>query len=167
MQRVRPRIVVSLITAEQEFQLLQAADARETAAGWVSRSRCSSPRTTRCCRSSSSSTSSTCPKASGRSPSLSETVAGEGLERVARNAVSAGIGWLLLNRHVPYLEKLRQERTDLPVAMVGTDQEEVGRIQARQFRALLPKGGSVLYVQGPADTSVAQERLRGARGRHP
>ena len=30
-----------------------------------------------------------------------ETVTGEGLERVARNAVAAGIGWVLLNRQVP------------------------------------------------------------------
>ena len=91
-----------------------------------------------------------------------ETVTGEGLERVARNAVAAGIGWVLLNRQVPYVEALRRERPDVAVAMVSTDQEEVGRIQARQFRALLPRGGSVLYVQGPPDTSVARDRLLGA-----
>jgi ABC-type sugar transport system substrate-binding protein len=46
---------------------------------------------------------------------------------------------------------------------VGTDQVETGRLQGRQIRALLPNGGDVLYVQGPPDTSVAQERLAGAR----
>ena len=91
-----------------------------------------------------------------------ETVVGEGLERVARNAVQAGIGWVLLNRKVPYLKELRERHAGTTVAAVGTDQLEVGRIQGRQFRALLPAGGNVLYIQGPADTSVAQERLRGA-----
>jgi ribose transport system substrate-binding protein len=91
-----------------------------------------------------------------------ETVTGEGLERVARNAVGVGIGWVLLNRQVPYLDALRRERDDVVVSMVSTDQEEVGRIQGRQFRSLLPRGGSLLYVQGPPDTSVAQQRLRGA-----
>ena len=90
-----------------------------------------------------------------------ETVVGEGLERVARNAARVGIGWVLLNRRVAYLESLRQEWPRLPISMVSTDQLEVGRIQGRQFRALLPKGGSVLYLQGPADTSAARERLEG------
>ena len=38
---------------------------------------------------------------------------------------------------------------------------EVGRIQGRQFRVLLPKGGALLYLQGPPDTSAAQERFQG------
>ena len=92
-----------------------------------------------------------------------ETVVGEGLERVARNAVKAGIGWVLLNRKVPYLKQLREHHPDVVLAAVGTDQLEVGRIQGRQFRTLLPSGGTVLYIQGPADTSTAQERLQGAQ----
>jgi ABC-type sugar transport system substrate-binding protein len=91
-----------------------------------------------------------------------ETVVGEGLERVARNAVQAGIGWVLLNRKVPYLTEMRERHPEALVAAVGTDQLEVGRIQGRQFRILLPTGGNVLYIEGPADTSVAQERLQGA-----
>lgn len=92
-----------------------------------------------------------------------ETVVGEGLERVARAAAKAGIGWVLINRKVGYLTALRSEHPSLPIAAVSTDQEEVGRIQARQFLALAPKTkGLVLYVQGPPDTSAAQDRLRGA-----
>jgi ABC-type sugar transport system substrate-binding protein len=90
-----------------------------------------------------------------------ETVVGEGLERVARNAAKAGIGWILLNRRCSYMEALRKEVPQLPISLVTTDQLEVGRIQGRQFRTLLPHGGSVLYIQGPPDTSVAQERLEG------
>ncbi len=92
-----------------------------------------------------------------------ETVVGEGLERVARAAARAGVGWVLVNRKVSYLAALRAEYPSLPIAAVSTDQEEIGRIQARQFLALVPSGrGLVLYVQGPPDTSAAQDRLRGA-----
>jgi len=56
---------------------------------------------------------------------------------------------------------LRKEHPKLAISVVTTDQLEVGRIQGRQFRALLPRGGSVLYVQGPPDTSAAKERLQG------
>jgi ribose transport system substrate-binding protein len=93
-----------------------------------------------------------------------ETVVGEGLERVARAAAQAGIGWILINRRVSYLEELRRAHPALPIATVGTDQIEIGRIQARQFRVLVPaEQGAVLYVQGPADTSAARERLAGVQ----
>lgn len=92
-----------------------------------------------------------------------ETVVGEGLERVARNAARAGISWVLLNRSVSYLDSLRREHPQLAIAAVGSDQLATGRIQGRQLRALLPKGGNVLYLQGPRDTSTAQERLQGAK----
>ncbi|HVN32283.1 MAG TPA: sugar ABC transporter substrate-binding protein [Thermoanaerobaculaceae bacterium] len=88
-----------------------------------------------------------------------QTVGSEGFERVARNAVKAGIGWVLINRTGGYLDALRAERRDLPIASVSVDNEEVGAIQGRQLRALLPGGGSVLYLQGPADTSTARDRL--------
>jgi ribose transport system substrate-binding protein len=93
-----------------------------------------------------------------------ETVVGEGLERVARAAAQAGIGWILVNRRVGYLEELRAAFPALPIATVGTDQIEIGRIQARQFRVLMPaEPGVMLYVQGPADTSAARERLAGVQ----
>ena len=91
------------------------------------------------------------------------SVTGEGLERVARNAVKAGIGWIVLNRRVPYVSELRAQRPDLAIATVTPDQGEIGRIHARQMTALAPGGGLVLYVQGPADTSAAQDRLRTAQ----
>ena len=37
-----------------------------------------------------------------------EAAAGEGLERVARNAVKAGIGWVLVNMAPAYLDTLRR-----------------------------------------------------------
>ncbi|HYN02147.1 MAG TPA: substrate-binding domain-containing protein [Vicinamibacteria bacterium] len=85
----------------------------------------------------------------------------DGLERVARNAVQAGIGWILLNRSAPYVEALRRERPAVAVAAVTTDHVEVGRIHARQLAQLCPDGAHVLYVQGPADASAASLRLQG------
>jgi len=38
---------------------------------------------------------------------------------------------------------------------------EVGRIQGRQVAALLPRGGSVLLIQGPTVSAVSKERLSG------
>ena len=85
----------------------------------------------------------------------------DGLERVARNAVQAGIGWILLNRTAPYVDALRRERPAIAVAAVTTDHVEIGRIHARQLARLCPDGALVLYVQGPAGASAASLRLQG------
>jgi ribose transport system substrate-binding protein len=37
----------------------------------------------------------------------------------------------------------------------------VGKIQGQQFGALLPNGGSILYIEGPANSSAAKERTAG------
>ncbi len=92
-----------------------------------------------------------------------QSVTGEGLARVARNAVAAGIGWVILNRRVDYVEALRRQRPDLPIGCVTPDQEEIGRIHARQVQVVGPKEGLLVYLQGPPDTSAAQDRLRATR----
>lgn len=158
----KARALVSLLTDQQEYQRLQAADATATAAlqdldvDVVFADNNGVVQIQQLFRAIHA--------AAGERPAaiIVETVTGEGLERVARAAVKAGVGWILLNRRVPYLAALAQG-SRVPVSSVGTDQNEVGRIQGRQFRALLPKGGNVLYIQGPPDTSVAQERLEGMR----
>ncbi len=85
----------------------------------------------------------------------------DGLERVARNAAKAGLGWILLNRTAPYLESLRSEHPALAIAAVTTDHVEIGRIHARQLARLCPDGGHVVYVQGPVDAPAAKLRLEG------
>jgi ABC-type sugar transport system substrate-binding protein len=85
----------------------------------------------------------------------------DGLERVARNAMQAGIGWVLLNRTAPYIDVLRREHPAIAVASVSADHVEVGRIHARQLARLCPEGAHVLYVQGPAEASAASLRLQG------
>jgi ABC-type sugar transport system substrate-binding protein len=96
---------------------------------------------------------------------LVEPIPGDGLERLARAATDVGIHWLVLNRRVPYIQSLRDACPALQIASVSTDQTEIGRIQGRQVRTLLrgDSSGLVLYLQGPPDTSAAQERLKGTQ----
>jgi ribose transport system substrate-binding protein len=89
-----------------------------------------------------------------------EPVGGTGLPQVARAAVAAGISWVILNREVDYVNQLRQS-CSAPVFAVAADNQEVGRLQARQFSTLLPSGGSVLYIQGPSDADAAKFRMSG------
>jgi ABC-type sugar transport system substrate-binding protein len=89
-----------------------------------------------------------------------ESVGGTALPQVARAAASAGIGWVVLNRHADYVHDLRRNYK-VPVFTVNADNEEVGRIQGRQLETLLPEGGSVLYIQGPSDSLVCQARTDG------
>jgi ribose transport system substrate-binding protein len=89
-----------------------------------------------------------------------EPVGGTALPQVARAAVAAGLGWAILNREAPYVAEFRKTST-APVFSLSSDHHEIGRIQARQLAALLPQGGSVLYIQGPTETSAAKERTAG------
>jgi ABC-type sugar transport system substrate-binding protein len=160
----KPKLVVALLDEGQEFQRLQAEDARARAA--------ESGVTVDVVFAENSAIYQIqqlykviqVPAEQRPHAILVETVAGGGLERVARAAVRAGIGWVLMNRKVPYIVGLRDENPGVPIMTVSTDQLEIGRIQGQQVRALAPGGSrDVVYVQGPSDTSAAQERLQGAR----
>ena len=89
-----------------------------------------------------------------------EPVGGTALPQVARAAASAGIGWVVLNRDANYIGELRS-MTQAPIFNLSSDHMEIGRIEARQIMALLPKGGSILYIQGPSENSAAKERTAG------
>ncbi len=89
-----------------------------------------------------------------------EPVGGTAFPQVAQAAVRAKIGWAALNREADYIPQLRKT-AQVPVFSISSDHKEVGRIQGRQFAALLPKGGCVLYVQGPTETSAARDRTAG------
>ena len=95
-----------------------------------------------------------------------EPVGGTALPQVARAAVNAGIAWAVLNREVSYVPELRSA-SKVAVFGVSSDQLEVGRIQAQQCAALLPRSGTVLYVQGPSDSPVAKQRAQGMQERKP
>jgi len=83
------------------------------------------------------------------------------LNRVAGDALKAGIGWICLHRKMDQIDELRQSFPDLPISIVGPDQVDIGRIQGRQFRAILAKGGRILYVKGNLANSSAEQRLSG------
>lgn len=89
-----------------------------------------------------------------------EPVGRTALPQVAQAASTAGIGWAVLNRRPDYLMELRRAATK-PIFAVSSDHTEIGRIQGRQFAALLPAGGSVLYIEGPSDSPSARMRTSG------
>jgi len=95
-----------------------------------------------------------------------EPVGGTALPQVARAAATAGIGWAVLNRDANYIPELRRS-SSAPFFAVSSDHVEIGRIQGRQFAALLPHGGSLLYIQGPAENSAAKERTLGMQETKP
>ncbi len=95
-----------------------------------------------------------------------EPVGGTALPQVARAAASAGIGWAVLNRDANYIEELRKT-SSAPILAISSDHVEIGRIQGRQFAALLPRGGTVLYIQGPSENSAAKERTLGMQEAKP
>src|ERR1700729_3872088 len=89
-----------------------------------------------------------------------EPVSGPALPQVAKAASGAGIGWVVLNRNPEYLPELHRT-SKAPTFSVSSDHVEIGRIQGKQFAALLPQGGSVLYLEGPSQSSSAQKRTAG------
>jgi ribose transport system substrate-binding protein len=95
-----------------------------------------------------------------------EPVGGTALPQVAQAAVTAGIGWAVLNRDASYISDLRKTAS-APIFGLTSDHLEIGRIQGRQIAALLPHGGSVLYIQGPSENSAAKERTLGMRETKP
>ncbi len=95
-----------------------------------------------------------------------EPVGGTALPQVARAAASVGIGWAVLNRDASYIPEMRKA-SSAPIFGVSSDHLEIGRIQGRQFAALLPHGGAILYIQGPAENSAAKERALGMQETKP
>jgi ribose transport system substrate-binding protein len=97
---------------------------------------------------------------------LVEPVTGTGLRRVAEAAVAEGIAWVISNSDVDYVEQLRKSPR-VPVFIVTQGQHEIGRLQGKQLAALLPHGGSALYIQGPSTSSVAVQRHQGMENAKP
>jgi ribose transport system substrate-binding protein len=89
-----------------------------------------------------------------------EPASGTGFPQVARAATAADIGWVILNHDADYIRQLRLN-CHVPVFSISSDHEEVGQIQGNQFAAMLPQGGSILYIEGPANSSAAQARTVG------
>jgi ribose transport system substrate-binding protein len=95
-----------------------------------------------------------------------EPAGGTGFPQVARAAAAAGIGWAVLNHDVDYISELRRTYK-VPVFAISSDHQEVGQIQGKQLAALLPNGGSILYIEGPANSSAAKDRTLGMNRTKP
>jgi ABC-type sugar transport system substrate-binding protein len=95
-----------------------------------------------------------------------EPAGGTGFPQVARAATAADIGWVVLNHDAEYVHKLRQS-CQVPVFSISSDHKVVGQIQGKQFAALLPRGGAILYIEGPANSSAAHERTAGMNQTKP
>jgi len=95
-----------------------------------------------------------------------EPAGGTAFPQVARAAAAADIGWVVLNHEADYIPDLRR-MYKVPVCAVSADHVEIGMIQGKQFAALLPSGGSMLYIEGPANSSAAKERTLGMQRTKP
>jgi inositol transport system substrate-binding protein len=151
-------VVASLLGSAQEFQLMQAADAR--AAGQRTGLDVEVVFSENNAIQQIQQLYSFIHAPEDRRPAalVVEAVANEGMERVARNALKAGIAWIGQQWRTEYLATLRAQYPKVPVVSVAVDEEEIGTIQARQVRALLPQDGGLLVVQGPSDSTTAVRR---------
>jgi ABC-type sugar transport system substrate-binding protein len=158
----RRRILLCLISDQNEFQLHQAADARRAAAAAADLDLDIAYGGGNAIQQIHQAFEFIhAPEEKRPSAILMEPVSGDGLERLARNALRAGIGWVSINRRSSWIADLRREFPGLPATCVTSDQISVGRIEARQARVLLPSGGSALCIQGPPQQSAARERRQG------
>src|SRR5580658_1584601 len=80
---------------------------------------------------------------------------GTGMAQIAKAAVGAGIAWVIINSEVDYISQLRKSAL-VPVFSVLSDHEAVGKIQGQQIAALLGEQGCVLYLEGPSGSDVAK-----------
>jgi ABC-type sugar transport system substrate-binding protein len=81
-----------------------------------------------------------------------------GLRFVAQEALRNGTAFAMLNRTPEWIEEVGRGGNGLAFS-VAADQTAIGRIQGEQYRALLPKGGTVLYLTGPLKTAATHERM--------
>ena len=90
---------------------------------------------------------------------LAEPV-GTGMAQIAKAAVGAGIAWAIINTDVDYITQLRQHAL-VPVFSVVSDHEAIGKIQGQQIGAFLGEQGCVLYIEGPSVRDVAKAPHQG------
>jgi ribose transport system substrate-binding protein len=96
---------------------------------------------------------------------LAEPV-GTGMAQIASAAVGAGIAWAIINTDVDYISQLRQHAL-VPVFAILSDHEAIGKIQGQQIGAILGDQGCVLYVEGPSVRDVAKVRAKGMLSTKP
>jgi ribose transport system substrate-binding protein len=156
----KPKLVVSLLTQDNDYQVEQAVSAEEAARNAGVDIEVLYADNDSILQSQQILKFIQCDTEARPDCIILEPVGGTGLPQVAKAAVDAGIAWVVLNREVGYVKQLRQS-CSAPVFEVAADNQEVGRIQGHQFAKLLPAGGTVLYIQGPTETDAAKLRMAG------
>lgn len=91
---------------------------------------------------------------------------GTPLAQAAKIAAASGVAWVVLNRALDYAAELRRQYPT-PLFSVSTSHVEVGKIQGQQIARLLSGGGTVLYIQGPADNTASAQRAAGMESTKP
>lgn len=153
------RIEVFLITEENDYQLAQAASASDAARRLGVEIAISFARNDTI-EQSQRILERVLSKGSDKPDAiLLQAVGRTSLPQVAHAAVDAGIAWGLLNQ-ADYLGQLRKN-AHAPVFCIVPDNLEIGHIEGQQLAALLPSGGTVLYIQGPSENVHASLRTVG------
>src|SRR5262249_37736894 len=163
----RLRVVVSLMTRENDYQLEQAASAQESAASLGIDAQIIFAENDSITQGTQLLKIIQADPATRPDGIICEPVGGPCLPQVARAAVQGGIPWVLLNREADYVAELRRSSPRLPIFSIGSDQKEVGRIQGQQLAALVRNGGGVLHIQGPSENTTAKERSIGLQAALP
>jgi len=154
------RFLVSLITKDNDYQMEQAAAAKAKAAELDLEAQIIYANDDPITQSTQLLKAIQADASLRPSGILVEPVGATSFPQVAKTAADAGIGWAILSRQAEYAAELRKTARS-PVFSVSADQVEVGRIQGRQVAALLPRGGSMVLIQGPSVSSVSRDRHTG------
>jgi ribose transport system substrate-binding protein len=157
-----PRVLVSLFDEAQEYQRLQGTEAQATAARLGVEAEVVYANRESATQARQIAEAVKLPE--GRRPSavVVQPLAVGALEAAARAALQAGVGWVSLDP-ATYLDGLRRAYPDRLVAVLTADGLEMGRLQAHVFRALLPRGGRVVCLEGPALSPPVVQRREGLR----
>lgn len=162
----KTRILVSLTTNDNDYQIEQAQSAEQAAAKLGVNAEIIYANNDAINQSTQILRAIQAPPEDRPSAIVFEPVGGTALPQVARAAAAANIGWAVLNRDANYIEDLRKISA-AAIFAISSDHVEIGRIQGRQVAALLPRGGTVLYIQGPSENSAAKERTLGMQETKP
>jgi ribose transport system substrate-binding protein len=158
------RVLVSLITEDNDFQLEQAASAQAAALKLGAN--------VQIVYSGNDAVQQTqqilgfIQDPSKRPDAILAEPVGTGMAQIAKAAVGAGIAWAIINSDVDYIPKLRQHAL-VPVFSVMSDHEAIGKIQGQQIAAFLGEQGCVLYLEGPSVRDVAKSRTKGMLSAKP
>jgi ribose transport system substrate-binding protein len=162
----KPRFLLSLITRENDYQREQANAAEEVARSLGVELQIVYAENDAITQSQQLLEVIQSPKVGEFAAVIVEPAGGTSMTQVARAAIKANLAWVVLNREIDGIGELRR-LGKVPVFSVSSDHEEIGKLQGRQVGALLPKGGLVLYLQGPSASQVAQRRAQGMADTKP